>query len=461
MHSGLVATATNLALMVWKFAGNVILARLLLPRDFGISNICFFVMTAVVLLSDAGLDTAVVRSPRGEDPRFLNVVWTLGIVRSLIMFAMTLLFTWPVARFYHEPALLTMLPVLGLSIPIECARSTYLELCDRRLTLRPRMMLELRGQILTTVVQLAFACVWPSAWAIIVGQLTSSTYRLIESHRLSDAAPNRLAWDKAYADEIFQFGKWIFVSTALTFVAGQGDRALIGHVISLEMLGVYGIAATIASIPQQIHSVIAHRIIFPLVSEYVRERPAELGGRLREARTVVLAAMLLAVTGVVAGAGPFFELIYKDEYREAGVLAPALAWVLWVSILQNSVDRLPIAHGDSRLLALISLVSLVAKATGGLLGFRLAGLPGFLLGLFAGSLVEYSVAHAIAIQRYGVRLLSQDAKYTAALAVISGIVWSVRSFGLLVRVGVGATLVLAVLAFVVREYTHRARSTAA
>ena len=122
IRSGVLAASTNLALMVWKFAGNVILARLILPRDFGISNICFLVMTAVVLLSDAGLDTAVVRSPRGEDETFLNVVWTIGIGRSVVMWLMTLAMTIPVANFYHEPKLLSMLPVLGLSILIESAR---------------------------------------------------------------------------------------------------------------------------------------------------------------------------------------------------------------------------------------------------------------------------------------------------------------------------------------------------
>lgn len=455
VRGGMLAAWTNVAAMVIKFVGNILLARLLIPHDFGTANVGFLVLTAVVLLSDVGLDTAVVRSPHGEDPRYLNVVWTVGILRSLVLWAATAAVAVPVARFFREPILVPMLPVMGFVVVVEALRSTYLDVCDRRLVLRPRMMIELRGQILTTVGQLGFAWVWPSPWAIVAGAMIASAYRAVESHRMNDGPRNRFAYDRAFAHEIFHFGKWIFVSTALTFAASQGDRALLGRVMSLEMLGVYGLAATVATVPQQIHSVIASRVIFPLVSSYVRENPDELGARLREARSIVLLVMLFAVTGVIAFSGPFFGLLYTNDYAQAGDLAPVLAWIFWLSILQNSVDRLPIAFGDSDLLAMISFVSAVARLTCGFVGFRLYGLWGFLGGLFVGATIEYATAQAIAYRRYHVRLAGQDAAYTVALIVCTGFIAAVHDQSMGIRVAVGVAVVAAVGLFVARALLQR------
>lgn len=454
----MIAAWTNIAVLVIKFVGNILLARLLLPHDFGTANVGFLVLTAVVLLSDVGLDTAVVRSEHGEDPRYLDVVWTLGIGRSFILWAITAAVAIPVAHFFREPLLVPMLPVMGGVVLLEAARSTYLEVCDRRLELRPRMMIELRGQILTTAGQLAFAYVWPSPWAIVAGALIASAYRFVESHRLNDGKPNRLAYDKVFAREIFHFGKWIFVSTALSFAASQGDRALLGRVMSLEMLGIYALASTVAMVPWQVHGVIASRVIFPLVSTYVRENPEELGPRLRDARTVVLLAMLFAVVGVIALSGPFFGLLYTDAYALAGDLAPAIAWIFWMSILQNSVDRLPLAFGDSNLLALISFVSMVAKLGGGFIGYQLFGLWGFLGGLFAGSVIEYATAQVIAYRNYNVRLVGQDAAYTVVLLILSLVIAGVRGEAMWIRVAVGVALVLGVGAFAGRTLLGWMRS---
>ena len=58
---------------------------------------------------------------------------------------------------------------------------------------------------------------------------------------------NRFHWDRSSADEMMSFGRWIFVSTLLTFLAMQADRLIFGKLITLTDLGVYGVAAMMAS----------------------------------------------------------------------------------------------------------------------------------------------------------------------------------------------------------------------
>jgi O-antigen/teichoic acid export membrane protein len=84
-----------------------------------------------------------------------------------------------------------------------------------------------------------------------MGSFASQILQLVWSHYWNSGSPSRLIWNQEVVKEILSFGKWIFVSTALTFFAEQADR-LMGKLLTLDVLGVYGVALTLADIPRSI-----------------------------------------------------------------------------------------------------------------------------------------------------------------------------------------------------------------
>src|SRR5688572_1219523 len=68
--------------LVIRLAGNLLLARIMLPEAFGVMAVVMTVVLALMLLSDIGSGTVVVQSERGSDEAFLNTAWTVQVIRG-------------------------------------------------------------------------------------------------------------------------------------------------------------------------------------------------------------------------------------------------------------------------------------------------------------------------------------------------------------------------------------------
>lgn len=249
-----------------RFASNLILTRLLLPELFGLVGLAYVFITGINLFSDIGLGPSIIQNKRGDDPQFLNTAWTLQVIRSFFIFICLIIITQQVASFYGEPRLLWLIPVIGINSLIGGFNSTATSSLNRQMAVKRVVIFELGIQIVSTTVMIVWAWFDRSIWAIVAGGFTGAVIELIWSHFLIRGKSNRFAWDKEAVKEIFSYGKWIFLSTALFFLCSQADRLILGKIFTLTMLGIYGIAFTLGDMPRQIIIAVSGRVIFPSIS---------------------------------------------------------------------------------------------------------------------------------------------------------------------------------------------------
>src|SRR4030067_3228097 len=86
-----------------RLGGNLILTRLLFPEAFGMMAIIQAVAFGAHMLTDVGVGPSIVQNARGNEPAFLNTVWTVQIVRSVLVWVGLCALAFPLARFYGEP----------------------------------------------------------------------------------------------------------------------------------------------------------------------------------------------------------------------------------------------------------------------------------------------------------------------------------------------------------------------
>ena len=82
-----------------RLGSNFILWRLLYPDAFGLMAIVNVFIQGLAMFSDIGIGQSVVQHERGEDPKFLNTIWTLQILRGLAICFLACIAAVPVARF--------------------------------------------------------------------------------------------------------------------------------------------------------------------------------------------------------------------------------------------------------------------------------------------------------------------------------------------------------------------------
>ncbi|MCA8964887.1 MAG: oligosaccharide flippase family protein [Planctomycetes bacterium] len=348
----LVAFSVTMAL---RLGSNLILTRLLAPTDFELMTMAAVVMTGLGMLSDTGIVPSIVRSPRGDDQTFLNTAWTMHIGRGCMLLATTLAIAVPVARFYEQHDLRYILPVAGFGALVASLESTKLYSLKRRMKLRPATVIDIQSQAAGIFTMVALALATRSVWALVVGSLCANVVKTLLTHRL-EGPRNGLAWDRPAVGEIVSFGWWVFLSTAISFLSMQGDKLILGKITSEDplgegLLGIYGVAATLAVVPQQIVAMCSESVLMPLYS-----RLLFMGPEGRDAAAAARRKMLFAAavpTGLFSGLiGPAVTVLYDPRWHAAGPIAAVLSATTWVNAMQVSYGALIIARGKPKFIAL-------------------------------------------------------------------------------------------------------------
>jgi O-antigen/teichoic acid export membrane protein len=331
-----------------RFSSSLILTRLLFPEAFGLSLLVLTLVTGLVLLSDVGIDQSVVQSKRGDESTFLNTAWTMHVGRGIILWAIATLLAWPLSILYNEPQLLYLLPAGAFGVVVNGFTSTSLIRLRRELAIVPLTIIEIVSQIVGFIATVSWAYFYPSVWALVVGGFAGTLLRVIISHFLKTDHRHRLQWDPSAKNEIVNFGKWIFGSSALAYVTQHTDRLMLAKFMGSATLGVYSIALLLSEVVGNAVMRITHGILYPLFSRIQRDEPEKLKTIYYKSRLAFDALGLISIGGLLMLAQPVVDILYDDRYAEAGWMLQALCIRAAMSIVLMPAETCLFSMGHTR-----------------------------------------------------------------------------------------------------------------
>jgi O-antigen/teichoic acid export membrane protein len=413
--------------MVLRVVNSVVLTRLLMPESFGLIALVSTLITGISLISDIGLAPSVIQSPRGDDPVFLNTAWTLQVLRGLGIFVVSLILAWPMAAIYHEQRLVWLLPALGVNVVISSFFSTNLLSASRHMGVRRVFVLDTSTQIVSLLLTAGCALVYRSVWALVVGTVLSTLYRLILSHyrRLIPGIRNSFRWDRESVHGLVHFGKWILLATAFYFFASQADRLILGKLITFSMLGVYGIAYSVSDIPRAVINAFANRVGYPFIAKMAHLPVPEFRKVFLQYRFRALLAGAVLLSLMVHLGGFLVTRMYDSRYHAASWMVPVLALGLWHTLMYSTTMPALLSLGKSHYGAVANATYFVAIIIAIPLGFHFFGMFGAVVAVSAGDLPLYIVL-VIASSREGVSTWRQDLLTTGIFLILLAVGLGVR-----------------------------------
>lgn len=406
---------------VLRLGSNLVLTRLLFPEAFGLTALITALVVGLGLFSDIGLNTSVVQSQRGDDPRFLRTVWTLQVLRGVALWAIASALALPMAWFYGEDQLRWLVPVSSLTALLAGLNSLSLSLMQRHMQLGRLAGIELASQAVTVAATVAWALAHPSVWALVGGSLIGSVTRVALSHTVARGVPFGFAWDRESAQQVLGFGKWIFVSTALFFLTAQADRLLFGKLFSVAVLGIYGIGLVFATLPSQLLWSIGSFVLLPAFSQQARAGDA-LGASYRRLQLPVLMLGGLPVVGLLACGPELIEVLYDPRYHDAGWMLQLLAVGAWFQIPQTLSANALLAVGEPRWIAVGNAMKLAGMVAFVPAGYALFGAGGAIGGLAAAEVFRWA-SLTYAVERRGLPGWRADLGCSVLVLVASLVGW--------------------------------------
>lgn len=346
------------------------MTRLLVPEMFGVMAIATTVSIVLNMLSDLGLRQNVVQSRRGDDPLFLDTVWAVQIARGFVLWLLAVLLSAALHlantlgmilgnSVYASPALPLVIAVSSLSAVIAGFQSSKMSTALRSFDQKRVVQIALVSQVAALTVMIPLGAATRSIWALVLGGLVSVLTTTVLSHAWMSGHPNRWRWEKRALRELFDFGKWVFVSSGLYVLAVNGDRLLLGAFVDAHVLGLYAIASLLIGAIAGTLNRLFFTVSLPALSEIARNAPSrlpEIYNRLSLPGDLFLGFM----TGLLFAAGRVvIDFLYDARYAEAGTMLQVLALSLF-AVRYGVANQVYLALGLPRYVTVLSVVRFIA-----------------------------------------------------------------------------------------------------
>ena len=344
----------------------LIVARLLLPSDYGLVAMANVYFGLITMLSEFGLATAIVtmRKLNEDQLRQLN---TLSIALGGICCLVSLWAAASVAAFYKSPQLRLVISVMSVSFLIAGFKSVPSALMQKQLRFKPIALVNGCQVILQSLSTIAFAFSGLAYWALIYGMLVGTCISTVLFVWLE---PMGFRWPKRSSiRDIIVLSKQIIVSRLSWFVSQNADFVVAGRVLGESALGAYSLAWQLASLPiDKIGSVINQ--VTPAFFAARQDDLATLRRYLLSITEALILVTLPITLGMALVADDFVPLILGLKWNAAVVPLALLAASTTIRSVTPVFAVLMNVKGESRFLMYNNLVIALVLPIGFLFASR-------------------------------------------------------------------------------------------
>ena len=379
-----------------RLGSSLVLTRLLVPQMFGVMAIATMVMTGLQMFSDLGLHkisskvSAVamqpISTPRGQSRSFVDYCFgPWRFAPPLFVYVANQFDLVPKTSVYADPYLPFVIAAVSVSAILGGFRSTKASEASRHMSLRYVTQIQFASQIAGLICMIGWILVDRSIWGLVAGSICSSAVTTLLSHAWLPGTANRWHWDRSAFHEILHFGKWMFLSSILGFLANNADRMLLGGYVDAATLGIYSIAFTFSSAIAQILNKLISDVSYSALSEVARERSSELKRSLYRFHILTASFAYFCAGALIVSGNTLIRLLYDPRYEQAGWMLEVLAVGL-LSVPFNLAVYSMLARGLPKIFTYLIAIRVAVTVTLIPLGFHLFGVPGVLWAIVASQL---------------------------------------------------------------------------
>lgn len=383
----------KIAVRLIGLISTMILARLLLPEDFGLIAIASMVFGTIEIMGVFSFDLALIRDEKMERSRY-DSAWTLGVIRGFVVALLLALIAPAAAIFFQDPRLESVIYVLCIASILEGFQNIGTVDFQKNLEFHRVFLLRIIQKVAATITTVVLAVLWQDYWALVAGIMVGRVSALILSYSMH---PYRPRFARSEWRSLFDFSKWLLIRNMLLYANKRIDEFMLGRLFGTYVLGIYTVGKEIALLPSSELMAPMQRALFPGYARLAGDRD-----RLRRAylRTVAMILMIIApcAVGLALVAKPLVIVLLGEQWIEAIPILKILALVGLLGIGDTGVTAVLLALGKPQYLLYISLGDLMCRVPLMMGGAYLGGVVGVAYGLLVTTMITQMV-RALTISR--------------------------------------------------------------
>lgn len=356
---------------ILAFIRTIILARLLLPADFGLVALALMILALVEAVTKLRPDFALIQNTRAER-RHYDTVWTLTVIRGAFMAVVLALVAGYCARFFEDPRLETIIYVIAVVIFAEGFQNVGIVDFFKDLRFEKVFIIDLASRFGSFVIAVTVALIWRNYWALVAGFASVRPIRIILSYLMHSYRPrfSLEAWR-----EIFNFSKWLLLHGIFFNLKQRTDIFIIGKWLGPTTLGYYDIAKTVSELAGADMVATLKNVSFPAYAKIADDR-ARLRQVVIESFAVIftIGAPIAIMTGLVSD--PFVRVFLGSNWVEAIPLIKILVVYAVIHMCSATCSATLLALGKTRTVAMAQIIGAIVAVPLIFLGMQYWGVHG-------------------------------------------------------------------------------------
>lgn len=355
--SGLLWTfLETFAIQGFGFIQGIVLARLLMPSDYGLIAMTGVFFAVSYALVDTGFTSALIRKKERTDIDY-STVYVTNVVLSFVLCLVLCLCAPFIAEFYNEPQLIPIvctnagLLFVGSFIAVQGARLTI------QLDFKTKSKITVLSTVSTGIVSIIMAYMGFGVWSLILPNFFSVLLRGILFYIYQQWFPGfRFSWN--IYKEFFSYGSKLMLSSLLNAVYGNVYSLVIGKFYSAASLGYYSKGGGYANLPASILSGVLYKVTFPVLSK-VQEDNVRLENAYRKMIRVSAYVVFPVMILLFVLARPLVLVLITEKWENCIVYIQILCFsAIWQPIHSLNVNLLCV-KGRSELFLRLEIVKKV------------------------------------------------------------------------------------------------------
>jgi O-antigen/teichoic acid export membrane protein len=293
-----------------QFVVGIALARLLVPKDFGLLASVYVISGFAVMFFELGLGSALIHRRHPSEQEKATVFW-VNVIGGVLFAGLLAAGGHLVADFYREPALVWLTPLQALSFTLSFG-VVHNAMLQSELRFKAIATIEIIAATAGQATTLVAAVLGAGAYSLVCGPLVSSLLVSVFSVTVVRWRPRHFI-SLAALRQLWTFSGGLLGFNIVNYWGRNADNLLVGRVLGASPLGLYSKAYNLMLLPiQQVTGALA-RVMFPALSA-IQDDPPRVRAAYLRTLNVINAATIPGLLGLAATADALVPLLWGDRW---------------------------------------------------------------------------------------------------------------------------------------------------
>ena len=303
--------AEKVGSMLLQMVVSIVVARLLVPEDFGVMAILTFFTALALVMVDSGFSQTLIRkeSPSSEDYRS---VFAFNIAVSVVLYGILVAVAPAVARYYELPVIADIAPVLFLLLPINALCVIQNTIFTREFRFRLLSQATFTASLVAGVVAIAMALAGCGVWSLVGQRIATLAVKTLILWFRSDWRPS-FHFSMKPVREMAPFSFRLLTTDLISSIYNNISQMFIGKIYSADALGFFNQAQKFKDLPLTSAMQSVQSVTYPALSQ-IGDQREKFAESYRQVLMVVAFMLFPVMVGITAVAEDLFALLLGEKW---------------------------------------------------------------------------------------------------------------------------------------------------